>query len=387
MTALAPFPPIIRRRLSDYVAQRRRLRVVRALLFAAVWLAGWLLACCIADRFLAFPSWLRAVLLSTGAGGVLWIIAPPMLGLFRRRVDWVGASEELEARYPALGQRLVTLTSQLLSPAPYRGSQQFLGVLADELSDQLAANQSSRFAAWSAAFRPLLALAALGIIWTALGSVEWLNLSQLLRRQVMPLSPIAPVTTTSIELWPAGIVDVKERESLSIKAVARHLSGGGSPILYFSARGDDWESIPMAAGPENSWTAALSGIDRDQRIYVKAGDAKTAMTQIRVLRKPAIAEFRLRYSYPAYTGRAILNVGPRDGACARFLRERQIALFIDEPNAIIGADVLKRAVANRAALNEIAVRGWDICKRDHEIGAVSRRMAAFLAGLATGEGR
>ena len=87
------------------------------------------------------------------------------------------------------------------------------------------------------------------------------------------------------------------------------------------------------------------------------------------------------------SGRAVLNVGPRDGACARFLRERHIALFIDEPNAIIGADVLKRTVANRAALTEIAARGWDICKRDHEIGAVSRRMAAFLAGLATGDGR
>ena len=87
------------------------------------------------------------------------------------------------------------------------------------------------------------------------------------------------------------------------------------------------------------------------------------------------------------TGRAILNVGPPDGACARFLRARNIALFVDEPNTVVAADVLRRAMANRAGLAGIAARGWDVCKRDHEIGAVSRRMADFLNGLSTGEAR
>ena len=82
------------------------------------------------------------------------------------------------------------------------------------------------------------------------------------------------------------------------------------------------------------------------------------------------------------SGRAILNVGPADGACARFLRARHIALFIDEPNAVVGGDVLRRAMANRAGLAAIAARGWEVCKRDHEIGAVSRGMATFLSGLA-----
>ncbi len=81
------------------------------------------------------------------------------------------------------------------------------------------------------------------------------------------------------------------------------------------------------------------------------------------------------------SGRAILNVGPADGACSRFLRPRNMALFIDEPNTVIAADVLKRAMANRAGLAAIAAHGWEVCRRDHEIGAVSRRMAEFLAGL------
>lgn len=81
------------------------------------------------------------------------------------------------------------------------------------------------------------------------------------------------------------------------------------------------------------------------------------------------------------SGRAILNVGPADGACARFLRERAIGVYIDADDLNVATAALRRAIASRPALAEVAMRGWEVARRDHEIGAVSRATAAFLAGL------
>jgi glycosyltransferase involved in cell wall biosynthesis len=81
------------------------------------------------------------------------------------------------------------------------------------------------------------------------------------------------------------------------------------------------------------------------------------------------------------SGRAILNVGPPDGACARFLRDRDIAVFIDSPDLPAAALTLGRLVAARESLGAIAQRGWEVVKRDHEIGAVGRETARFLRSL------
>lgn len=81
------------------------------------------------------------------------------------------------------------------------------------------------------------------------------------------------------------------------------------------------------------------------------------------------------------SGRTILNVGPADGACARFLRERDIAVFIDSPDAPAAALTLGRLIAARESLGAIAERAWEVVKRDHEIGAVGRATATFLSSL------
>src|SRR5687768_1829649 len=119
MSALAPFPPVIRRFLSDHVARCRRVAVLRALVLATVWvgLVGFVL-----DRVVHLPAWVRIGWLALMAGGAVWLVARPVAAWVRRDVDWVRAAEEIEARDRTLGQRLVTVVSQLLAPARYRGS-------------------------------------------------------------------------------------------------------------------------------------------------------------------------------------------------------------------------------------------------------------------------
>jgi glycosyltransferase involved in cell wall biosynthesis len=84
------------------------------------------------------------------------------------------------------------------------------------------------------------------------------------------------------------------------------------------------------------------------------------------------------------SGRAILNVGPADGACACFLRERGIAIEIATADPGGAAAALAGAMRDRPRLDAMARRAWEICARDHEIGNVGARMAEFLGALRPG---
>jgi hypothetical protein len=98
-----------------------------------------------------------------------------------------------------------------------------------------------------------------------------------------------------------------------VRVVVRRNEEGRAPILHVSGEGDRWDETPMTAGGDGSYTAAIPLIEQDLRYFVTAGDARTPVYPVRVLRRPVVAEFRIRYSYPAYTGRGALSVKNSDG--------------------------------------------------------------------------
>ena len=170
--------------------------------------------------------------------------------------------------------------------------------------------------------------------------------------------------------------------TLLARAVAARRAAGDDIefILHTDARG--WEldgAVWRETGTVNGGLVpyeSLRGVLADSDLLVVASSFEPAHERM------SRSSVQTKITDYLASGRAILNVGPADGACARFLRARDIAVFIDESGVAAAAAVLGRAMAERAALGAIAMRGWDACVRDHEIGAVSRRMAAFLAGLA-----
>lgn len=178
-------------------------------------------------------------------------------------------------------------------------------------------------------------------------------------------------------IWPMHL----DALALIARAVAARRMGGDDIelVLHTDERGWKqneflWRETGTISGGLVPYES-LRGVLADTDLQVVASSYEPAHARIsRTSVQTKITDYLA-------TGRAILNVGPADGACARFLRARNIALFVDEPSVVTAADVLKRAQANRAGLAAIASRGWDVCKRDHEIGAVSHRMADFLAGL------
>jgi hypothetical protein len=312
MSAIRLFPTPIGRYLSEFVAHGRRVQVARALLVALAVAAAWVLGVAGLDRFVPLPAWARVALLAGLVVAVAGLLARPVVRLFRREVNWVDAAQQVERQNARLGQRLITVTSQLLAPAEYRGSEQMLATLVEHLEADVGKPTGRRLADWVALARPALAVFCLALATAGLWNVSWLNLPQLIDRQLHPLAGILPVTTTQIELSP-GTASVKEHEPLVVRAVVRRNEDGRAPILHVSGDDKRWDEMPMTAGGDHSYTATIPLIEQDLRYYVTAGDARTLVYPVRVLRRPVVAEFRIRYSYPPYTGRGTLSVKNNDG--------------------------------------------------------------------------
>jgi len=69
----------------------------------------------------------------------------------------------------------------------------------------------------------------------------------------------------------------------------------------------------IETGAEAKFTFTLPAVERDLRYYVSGGDAATREFRVRSLRPPAVSEFRIRYTYPAYANRPPLTVTNTDG--------------------------------------------------------------------------
>lgn len=312
MSAIALFPTPIRRYLGDFVARNRRIRVARAALIALALVLAWTLIVGWIDRFFPISGWARGALLAGELLAAAGILAGPLRDALRRPIDWIDASQEIERRNHSLGQRLVTVTSQLLAPASYRGSAQILDALVQQVSDEIATAPRVKLTDWRTLARPAIAATTLTLATGGLWGLSWLHLPQLIDRQMRPFADTLPVTTTQIEVTPAG-ASVRERELLTIHAAVRRSSDARSPIIHVSSDATHWDEIPMTPASVQTYAFSTSPVEQDFRYYVTAGDATTPIYSARVLRRPAVAEFRIRYTYPAYTGRAPLSIRNTDG--------------------------------------------------------------------------
>jgi len=347
-------PAAVRNFLRGYVMRGRRLAVLRGLGVAGCIFLGTLLATAVIDRFVQFPSAVRMGLL--GLAGILAIAAilRPLLQLSRPEVDWLAVAAAIEEQDNRFGQRLQTVASRMLGRGDYRGSDEILEQLCYELNREAAHDRPSRLLPGRQIAGPWLLLAGLVTFAYGLWHLPDINLPQLGLRFLMPWRAIDPVTTTRLAVLP-GDQDILQGTPAAIDAAVSRLGGG--LVWLHVAEGDDpdhqeWQKFPMAirdedddgAGQQRPVNAAppaddilrfgytLTSIDRDVRYFVTAGDARSHVHVLRVLRKPAIAEFQVRYVYPAHTGRPPHTVTNTDGRLeAPAGTEAEITIVATEP--------------------------------------------------------
>ncbi|HEX8916829.1 MAG TPA: hypothetical protein VF796_31050, partial [Humisphaera sp.] len=235
MSDLAALPPHVRAYLRGYVRRGRRLAVVRGAGRAVAFFLGAFLACALSDRFGHFGGRVRAALLAGTAIGAGLFLLRPVVRLLRPGVDWLAVAARIERRNPRLGERLLTVASQLLGPGEYRGSDELLDRLAFDLDRDAAAERPAAVLPARRSLRPWLVAALLLVVAAAANQVPALNLPQLAKRFLAPWAPYAPVTTTQVRVRP-GDVDLPQGAAARIGATVERLGGG--PVWLFVAEGD-----------------------------------------------------------------------------------------------------------------------------------------------------
>lgn len=299
MTALSTLPPGIRSYLDDFVARTRRAAVSRAVAVAVAVFVTWTLLWCLIDRFTHLPPDLRVAALAVGIVLALVQTVPKLLAL-RRRPDLVSAAAEVERANPRFQQRLLTVTSRVLGAATYRGSDEILLRLVHEVDEQVTAERATtRIAPLRAAAGPWVACALLLLLFAGLLRAPGLRFKELAGRVLNPLGGIPPVTTTLLTVTP-GDLDVVQSQPVTIDVRTERL--GDSPVTLFLSEDDrSWNRAVMSSTGGGHYTFGLAAVDRDVRYHVTGGDAQTPDYLLRVLRRPAVAQFEIRYEYPSYT--------------------------------------------------------------------------------------
>ncbi|HEV8606178.1 MAG TPA: hypothetical protein VGQ99_12470 [Tepidisphaeraceae bacterium] len=324
----ASLPKPIRTYLRSFIARQRAYALLRAMGIAMGIALAWAIVACAVDRWLQLSPGIRLALLGMGAIAVAVVLAPPLGRLLRRRTDWVGVADEIEKANPDFGERLRTVISQLLEKQEYRGSPQMLDYLVEQVSRQ-AAEHRPRFA-WKPIALPWAIALCLLIVAAGLWRISSPNGPLLLSRLVRPLNGTTAVTSTLIRIEP-GNERLLRGKTLVVRAHVQHLSGAGVDISM-SQDGQSWTRIPMLPVSDSDYIFTLPAIERTLRYYVQGGDATTNTFTISVLRPPAIAEYRVRYDYPAYTQRNALTISNTDGAIEAVVGTKiTLALVCTEP--------------------------------------------------------
>ena len=310
MTTLSTLPPAIRTYLDDFVGRVRRLALIGAVGRALAVFLAWMMLWCAADRLGQLPAGVRAVALVIGLIAALALLAKPLLAL-RRRPDLVAAAAEVERRSPVFAQRLVTVTSRLLGSADYRGSDEIVIRLVREVTEQVEGRRADPPVSRALLLGPWAACSVLVLLIIGLGQVPDLRFGELAMRFLDPAAGIPPVTTTRLAVRP-GSRDVPQSQPLTIEVQAERL-GDGPVTLYFSPAGQPASrvSLPPLGGGRFAFT--LASVDRDLSYYVRGGDARSPQYLLRVLRKPAVAQFRFQYEYPPYTRLPPVTITNTDG--------------------------------------------------------------------------
>ena len=175
-----------------------------------------------ADRMAHLPVWARLTLLCAGAAGAIGIFIWPLRQM-GRAIDWVEVASAIENRTDCFGQRLVTITSQLLDEPGHRGSDQILKHLVQQVDEQATIQRSRRPLPIPGAMRPWALSAGAVLVVIGLIRVPVLGMPQLLIRFIEPTVPIGPVTTTSLRVSP-GDCDVPVSEPLRVEVEAHRLA-------------------------------------------------------------------------------------------------------------------------------------------------------------------
>ncbi len=290
-------PNPIRLFLADFVARRRRLALAKSSALALAAGLAILLLACMADRLFKLPGAVRAVLLVGDLAVVVMILRRPILDALRGHANWIEAAGQVEAIDPAFAQRLITVTSQLQSPAAHRGSAGMLAALVAEVSSSAEQRRGSALLDWRRIKRSLTLAGCFLAVTLAAMAIPWLQFPQLVARFTRPWANLSPVTSTHLAVLP-GSTNIPQGRPLHVAVTAAAI-GDGAVQLHVQ-QPDGWAVSTLESPDAEHFIGDLPPLDRDTRYFVTGGDARSETFAVHVLTSPGLNELRARVVYPAY---------------------------------------------------------------------------------------
>ncbi len=172
-----------------------------------------------------------------------------------------------------------------------------------------------------------------------------------LARVLLPISDIEPYTRTRILVKNVQPGNSKTPESKPVEMLVK-VEGviPTSARLHRRIKGGNWQVNEMLADSvtEGVFRFTVPQVSASFDYFISAGDTKSQMFRIDVIKPPRIAKFSLVYTYPAYTGLSPKRIDSSDGEVAGIagtavkleltatkpLREAKIVTRIDEKKPI-----------------------------------------------------
>lgn len=331
-----------------FAVTRRWWRTTRAVAGSA-WIVGIVvalgLACFHFDRVLVLSSRARELWLA-GIAGAACVVA--LLALVRpllRPLPDKVLAEDVERRYPALKERLMTTVDLLPAFAGSSASSSLMsGGFSRSMASALAAEtvrvsrdldfrravdtRSVRLAVMTAAFTLILLL--LHVVLAPGAFAVWLE------RMAKPRADIAPYAMTRVWLTPGAEI-LPRGEGLIVTITTKGSYAERSTLRYRTEdeNANTWHTVDLINGHAvkdgRSFAYRFPSVSQNLEMTATANDGRSNLRQVTVEDRPTILNVRMTLRYPAYTRRGVQVVSESTGNVA----------------APVGTEVELQAMANK----------------------------------------
>lgn len=296
-----PMMDVIRARLSR---ARRVWRLVdvggAALRGVAILLFAFLVALA-ADNLLHLPGKLRAACAVVFAAAAVYLLIVQLFYRLTRRLTDEMVAVHIEGNAPNLDNRLINAVLLRQEKFEDEVTQRMAESQIDEATQSVARVDISAstnrgalrtWAIWSGA------AAAVALGYALLFGAQFRNAVQ---RYAHPTRYIAPLTRTVLNVAP-GNADLLQGEPLNVEARIEGMLPETAAIRFDDGQGNASRKPMNFAGA--GFAYEFSGIQKNFRYQVAAGDAVSDTFAVTVRTRPTLKGIKVTYSYPEYMGMA-----------------------------------------------------------------------------------
>ena len=366
--------PSLKRKLAATRAWWRTTRIVAGLGWITVVVVALALVCYHFDRWLALSAQARVLwLYGMGVAALITLLFALLRPSLRKLPDATVAAD-VEKRYPALRERLLT-TIDLMPALSGAGASGGANFAASGFSRPMTASLIEETQRESAGLNFLRAvdtrpmrnalLIALLLLMVAAGDRalsqgafdNWMN------RMRNPAADIAPWALTRVWLTPSAN-RVATGDPMSVTIETRGIAAGSANLRYRMDKENDWKTVDlnkativdepaMKDGHPNAarrFTYKFPALTQTVFLNATANDGKSNEKTVIVEERPTLVSFQMRLHYPAYMRKP-------DDILPTPSKNRDASTLTDGTlNVPVGTEADIRAIANKPLQSALFVR-------------------------------